>query len=200
MPRSTDQLEQIRKDKKELIMDVALELFAKNGFHATSISQITKQAGISKGLVYNYFTSKQEILKEITRRAFDTIYSNFDINNDGILTKEEFIHFIRLTVRSTIEKKEFWKLYFALVFQPHILEDYMKKYEAKGWKIAGMLRKFIESQGSSDPDKDLFAISCVMKGMSLLLVTAPDFVPTESLEEDIIQSCFKLISKPSDKK
>jgi AcrR family transcriptional regulator len=197
MPRSTGQLEQIRKEKKKLIMDVALELFAKNGFHATSISQITKAAGISKGLVYNYFSSKQEILEEISRWAFDTIYSNFDADNDGILTKEEFIHFIRLTIRSTIDKKEFWKLYFALIFQPHILEDYTKKYEAKGWRIAGMLRKFIESQGSSDPDKDLFAISCLLKGMSLLLVTAPEFVPTANLEEDIIQSCFKLISKSS---
>ena len=61
-PRSAKQFDEIRKQKKELILESALELFAENGFHATSISQIAKKAGISKGLIYNYFESKNEIL------------------------------------------------------------------------------------------------------------------------------------------
>ncbi|HSH19451.1 MAG TPA: helix-turn-helix domain-containing protein, partial [Draconibacterium sp.] len=94
-PRSAEQYDDIRKQKKDLILETALELFAENGFHATSISQIAKKAGISKGLTYNYFDSKKEILDNIILEGFDTIYSNFDINQDGILTEEEFIYFIK---------------------------------------------------------------------------------------------------------
>ena len=64
-PRSAKQFKEIRKEKKDHIMEVALELFAENGFHATSISQIAKKAGISKGLTYNYFESKKELLDEL---------------------------------------------------------------------------------------------------------------------------------------
>ena len=77
-PRSAKQFDDIRKQKSKLIMETALELFAENGFHATSISQIAKKAGISKGLIYNYFESKNDILEEIIEEGFDDVYSNFD--------------------------------------------------------------------------------------------------------------------------
>ncbi|MDV7394640.1 helix-turn-helix domain-containing protein, partial [Arthrospira platensis SPKY1] len=50
-------------------MEKALELFAEKGFASTSISQIAKEAGISKGLMYNYFESKEQLLHEIIRQA-----------------------------------------------------------------------------------------------------------------------------------
>jgi AcrR family transcriptional regulator len=195
MPRSAEQLEQIRKQKKAHIRQTALALFAEHGFHATSISQISKRARISKGLIYNYFESKDAILEDIFNWAFATIYSNFDTNKDGILSKEEFIQFIRSSLQTTMTNKSFWKLYSALVLQPHILETYTAKYEDKGKDIMRMIRGFIASQGSVSPDKDLFAISCLLKGANLILITAPDFFPVENLEKDTIEACFKLISK-----
>src|SRR5660397_145107 len=84
-PRSAKQFKEIRKEKKDLIMEVALELFAENGFHATSISQIAKKAGISKGLPYNYFESKKELLDELITHGFNSIFENFDLNQDGVL-------------------------------------------------------------------------------------------------------------------
>ncbi|HET6559885.1 MAG TPA: TetR/AcrR family transcriptional regulator, partial [Prolixibacteraceae bacterium] len=67
MPRTTVQFEAIREEKRKLILETALELFAENGYHGTSISHITKKAGISKGLLYNYFVSKEDVLKNIIR-------------------------------------------------------------------------------------------------------------------------------------
>lgn len=48
--------------KKQLIMESALELFAKQGFEATSVQQITEHAGISKGAFYLSFKSKDELI------------------------------------------------------------------------------------------------------------------------------------------
>ncbi|MCM3719518.1 TetR/AcrR family transcriptional regulator [Fictibacillus phosphorivorans] len=48
--------------KKQLIMESALELFAKQGFEATSVQQITEHAGISKGAFYIAFKSKDELI------------------------------------------------------------------------------------------------------------------------------------------
>lgn len=199
MPRTEEQLNHIRKEKKKLILDTALELFATNGFHATSISQITKKAGISKGLVYNYFESKNDILEEISQQAFDTIYSQFDLNHDGMLTKDEFIMFIRSTLQSTHENRTFWKLYYALMFQPHMLESFSEKYSARAQEITRMLHTFLQSEGSVDPDGDLMAISALLKGTAVLLVTAPDFFPLADFEEKTIAACFRLISRKPNK-
>ncbi len=48
--------------KKQLIMDRALELFAEQGFEATSVQQITERCGISKGAFYLSFKSKEELI------------------------------------------------------------------------------------------------------------------------------------------
>ncbi|MDR1542801.1 MAG: TetR/AcrR family transcriptional regulator, partial [Prevotellaceae bacterium] len=65
MPRTQVQYEKIRNEKRQLIKQTALSLFAENGYETTSISEIAKKAGISKGLMYNYFTSKEELLQII---------------------------------------------------------------------------------------------------------------------------------------
>ena len=64
-PRTEHQFEQIREARKHDIMVAALELFAAEGFHTTSISKIAARAGISKGLIYNYYSSKEDLIKSI---------------------------------------------------------------------------------------------------------------------------------------
>lgn len=46
---------------KDKILQAALALFAEKGFHTTSVSQIAEAAGVSKGLTYNYFESKEKL-------------------------------------------------------------------------------------------------------------------------------------------
>lgn len=55
-------------DTKERIIDVALELFAQSGCLGTSMSDIAKQLGITKGALYKHYTGKQEILDSIVER------------------------------------------------------------------------------------------------------------------------------------
>lgn len=193
MPKSTEQLEQIRSEKKKLIMDTALKLFAENGFHATSISQITKKAGISKGLVYNYFESKQAILEEITNTAMHEFEKSFDLNKDGILTREEFIHFIRESFRMMRENMEFWQLYFALMVQPRIHESFNEDYKKMAHPIIEQLYNFLKNNGSADPEGDMMVISALLEGSFLYIIVATDFYPADILEEKVIKACLKLI-------
>jgi AcrR family transcriptional regulator len=58
-PRTKQQFEDLRKDRRQAILDAALTVFANNGYHSASVSMIAKEAGVSKGLMYNYFESKE---------------------------------------------------------------------------------------------------------------------------------------------
>ena len=55
-------------DTKERILETALELFAESGYLGTSMSDIAKQLGITKGALYKHYASKQEILDSIVER------------------------------------------------------------------------------------------------------------------------------------
>ena len=55
-------------DTKERILEIALELFAQSGYLGTSMSDIAKELGITKGALYKHYTSKQEILNSIVER------------------------------------------------------------------------------------------------------------------------------------
>ena len=55
-------------DTRERIAEVALELFAQNGYSGTSMSDIAKKIGITKGALYRHYTGKQEIFDRIVER------------------------------------------------------------------------------------------------------------------------------------
>jgi TetR/AcrR family transcriptional regulator, fatty acid metabolism regulator protein len=52
-------------DKRRQILDAAIRVFARQGFHATRVSDIADEAGVAYGLVYHYFSSKDEVLNEL---------------------------------------------------------------------------------------------------------------------------------------
>ena len=52
---------------REQLIDVALDLFARQGFTATSTQQIAKTAGVTQDLIFHYFGSKEGLLSEIGR-------------------------------------------------------------------------------------------------------------------------------------
>ncbi|MEH7224021.1 helix-turn-helix domain-containing protein [Bacillus sp. JJ1566] len=64
--------------KKQLIMEKALELFAKQGFEATSVQQITDQCGISKGAFYLSFKSKDELIIALIDQFMEQVFTDID--------------------------------------------------------------------------------------------------------------------------
>ena len=56
---------QAARDKRRQILDAAVRVFARRGFHACRVSDIADEAGVAYGLVYHYFTSKDEVLDTV---------------------------------------------------------------------------------------------------------------------------------------
>ena len=72
-----------RRVKRSAILDAAIRVFARTGYHGARISDIAGEAGIAYGLVYHYFKNKEEVLNTIFEerwggflRAIDTIASS----------------------------------------------------------------------------------------------------------------------------
>ncbi len=127
-PRSKEQFEAIREEKRALIMDAALEHFARDGYHNTTITHLAKHAGISKGLMYNYFESKEELLTAIINRSMNEVSAYFDPDKDGILTEEEFELFVRKYIMVIREKVVFWRLFIQLMLQKDVREQLLYSF------------------------------------------------------------------------
>ena len=78
-PRNEQENEKIKSERKEEILEAALKLFAKNGFSATKISEIAAVAGLSHGLVYHYFDSKEDIFVQLLEESLTTSIGVFQM-------------------------------------------------------------------------------------------------------------------------
>jgi hypothetical protein len=125
-PRTPQKFKEMREEKITLIMDVALEHFANEGYYRTTIRHIAKHAKISKGLIYNYFESKEALLKAIIDKSVNEVFKYLDINKDGFLSEEEFEFFIRKINILLKEKRYFWRLFIQLLMQNDVREQFLK--------------------------------------------------------------------------
>jgi AcrR family transcriptional regulator len=135
-PRTSKQYEEIREEKSVLIMDTALEHFANEGYYRTTINHIAQHAGISKGLMYNYFDSKEALLKAIIEKSVAEVFNYFDTNRDGYLSEEEFEFFVRKIGVMLKEKRSFWRLLFQLLMQNEVRDLFMKSFAGSGSLIS----------------------------------------------------------------
>jgi AcrR family transcriptional regulator len=60
-------------DKRRVILDAAVRVFARQGFHTCRVSDIADEAGVAYGLVYHYFTAKEEILDTLFLERWDVM-------------------------------------------------------------------------------------------------------------------------------
>ena len=57
------------KDKRETILQAALELIAEHGFHGAPMSAVAQRAGVSAGIIYHYFASKEDIIHALYKQV-----------------------------------------------------------------------------------------------------------------------------------
>lgn len=190
-PRSSKQFAEIRETKKKRIMDTALEMFANEGYHSASISKIAQKAGISKGLMYNYFASKESLLTDIIGNGIEEMVKAFDPNKDGILTDEEFVFFIDELFRIIDANRRHWKLYFAVFTQPDVYEVIKLKYAELIPVFMGPLMGFFNRKGYEDPETEALFFGLILDGFGFNYIINPEFFPFDKIKQRIINMYLK---------
>ena len=81
-----------KEDRPQEITQAALEAFAEKGYAATRVEEVAKRAGVSKGLMYLYFKTKEELFKAVVKsvviRRIDRLIGNIESTD---LSSEDFI-------------------------------------------------------------------------------------------------------------
>ena len=65
------------EDRRRRILDAAVRVFARNGYHGSRVGDIAGEAGVAHGLLYHYFSSKEEVLETVFRENFGALLDRF---------------------------------------------------------------------------------------------------------------------------
>ena len=89
-------------EKKEKIIEAGFELVCKNGYYNTNTAEIAKSAGVSTGIVYQYFKDKYDIFIEGLEKYGDNIFFPILKNNKIKFAKNEFDNFLKQMIKHYI--------------------------------------------------------------------------------------------------
>jgi len=193
-PRTKKQFEVIRTKKMDLIRNTALKLFAANGYYSTSISKIATSAGISKGLIYNYFKSKEEILSEIIDLGIDKMFENFTTNKDGHIEVEVMQNYIETIFKSLQENIGFWKFYYQILLQAEAQNMLKAKTEKIMSHFMTTMVEYFRMQGFKDPQTEAIIFGALLDGIGLDYTMQPELIPLNEIKENLINKyCNKNI-------
>ena len=185
-PRTEAQFEVIRERKKQQIRKAGLRTFSRDGYHATTISRIAKLAGISKGLIYNYYESKEELLRDILRRGMEELGEMIDPDHDGRVTPSELRGLIEQTFDSLSTRPEYWKLYFSVLLQPSVTEKIQPEINRIYDSFLGMAINYFRESGSEDPEAEALILGSILDGVCFHFLLNPDKYPLDKVKEKLM--------------
>jgi AcrR family transcriptional regulator len=112
---------EVIEEKKGRIEDASKQLFIKQGFHATSMRDIAARTGTSLGNLYNYYSTKEEILESIIRKyqkvIDERLRSIFDQIEEEPFESESLERFGRLVKEMVNDHHDFWLLMYIDVLE-----------------------------------------------------------------------------------
>ncbi|MEY1638739.1 TetR/AcrR family transcriptional regulator [Tenuifilum osseticum] len=191
MPRTKQQVEVIRQQRVMQILDAALDVFAHKGFHSATIADIAQKAGIAKGLLYHYYSSKEELLSHIVINGMNNLIEKFDENHDGVLTDAEMELFINDMFRKIVENRNYWKLYFSVMLQPNVFsKELMQKLEGIYEPMVSILIQYFRRKGYQNPEMEFMILHALSDGIVINYISNENF-PLDAIKEEIIKRYIK---------
>ncbi|HOT13358.1 MAG TPA: TetR/AcrR family transcriptional regulator [Bacteroidales bacterium] len=115
MPRNKEANQKVKDGRREQILAAALELFARKGLVATRISDISAKTGISQGLIYHYYKSKEEVFNWLIRDAVEKMNTAaLELEKLPLSAKEKIVLAVEQLLKGFDQKVETAYYYFLI--------------------------------------------------------------------------------------
>jgi TetR/AcrR family fatty acid metabolism transcriptional regulator len=83
-----------QEEKRRQILDAAVRVFARKGYHDCRVGDITEEAGVAHGLLYHYFPSKEQVLETVFRETWSEVLDAFTGIEASDESPEEQLHHV----------------------------------------------------------------------------------------------------------
>lgn len=177
----------MRDRSRAVILKSALELFAREGYQGTTMDRIAQRSKISKGLIYNYFDSKEELLEAVIRE-FSTIFEGLV----GLLSGKDapvkkLQTFIEQSFSPQFMDNDYLKLYTSLMMQPRMLDKFSRALSEIMEQYIQLLSRVLKQVGYSQPHQEARVILATLDGIALHYWVEGKPYPLEKVKEQLLK-------------
>ena len=152
MPEVREPIKATSIEKKRKIIDAGLKLFSEKGYYNTNTAQIAKAAGVSTGIVYQYFNDKKDILIYAVKIYFKEIFEPIEEVFKNIKTPIDLDDFILTLIHTAIKSHEAHSLaHEEMIAMSHLDEDIHDLFIESEHKIVDRIMEFLINNGFEIP-------------------------------------------------
>lgn len=185
-PRGAAANARLREESRARLLDAALALFSRHGYDRTTVRMIATEAGVSTGLLYNYFGSKEELLLALFEATMAEVRASFaEAEADGA-PGERIERLVRASFRLVREREAFWRLSYGLRMQPAVLEGLGGRMGEWTTRIRHTLEGYLREAGMAAPAIEAEVLFALIDGVSQHYVLEPTRYPLEEVARRIV--------------
>jgi AcrR family transcriptional regulator len=184
-------------EKKNKIIKAGLELFSEKGYHNTNTAQIAKRAGVSTGIVYNYFADKKDIfiavLDYLSTAITDTALSGLHLIEPDFQLDDAVQKVIDTVLDMHLSSNQAHEEIVAMSHLDPDVKDYIKKYEEN---LVEMLAKLLELHGYhiSHPHEKLHVVYDMVENYChAVLYHKHDCVDSSIMKDIIVKAIVNIL-------
>jgi TetR/AcrR family fatty acid metabolism transcriptional regulator len=178
----------VSADRRQLLLQAAVRVFARAGYHACRVDDIAREAGVAHGLLYHYFGSKEELLETIFRETWGEMLAAVrEVERAGGPAHEQLRHVVAIVLRSWNRDPDLIRVIVREVARsPHLQRELDEIHEA-----FAVLERIVErgqAAGEFRDDLDARFASQVIYGALEQLLTGWVLGRPPASAEDIAQA------------
>lgn len=178
----------MRRAAREKIVAGSLAVFAERGFAGASMQEIADRSGVSKGLAYHYFESKQELLVAALRSRLDALLEVTERIRGYADPVDRLAALIDGLVRHVVERPAVFRLYLSLTLhvpagaREEAFADLREPLERYLRRVQDL---FVEL-GSTDAELDAALFRSTLLGVCLRLAAGEAELPVEAIRNRLL--------------
>lgn len=177
-----------------MVLKAATRLFAEAGFENTSVANICAGAGVSKGLVYHHFPSKEAILKEIFSETTDRM-----IEMGNIATSDspqvQLTKLIEQVLDQVQSDKSFFQLNLNIMFQPKTRQLLSELIAIRSDYILNSVLSIFDELTPAKSEVMSYMLIAELDGIALNYLSVFESYPIESLKAHMIDKYQNMVEQ-----
>jgi AcrR family transcriptional regulator len=185
-PRTAEQFREIREESRERILRAALAVFARHGFGQASVRMIAAEAGVSPGLMYNYFGGKDDLLRAIYERGMRDVQESFARGDAAGSPHEKLEGLIRSSFEIVRGNMEFWRLPYSLRTQPAASAGVAGYVRESSEAIRHRLGRYLGEAGVKNPDVEARILFALIDGIAQHYALDPERYPLKKVVSALV--------------
>ncbi len=183
------------KDKRAAILDAALHLISVNGFHGTPMSKVASDAGVSAGIIYHYFESKDELIDELYRHVkrdlMSAILSDYQAD---LPVREQMRRIVRQAIRYFVTHPQETIFIEQFMRSPYNRPEIDAEFAGEYALIETMVQQAQANQIIKDlPHPVLFSLTLDVASSVAQKHAAGQLTLTDALVEQVVDACWDAV-------